>query len=319
MPYLDGEMTFDPETGESASEQPLTATPPCPAEPLRLSYRSLADRLGLSVSGARALAKRRQWVISRDDEGRTLVLVPPAELEPRTERNSALAPAAPTPAEFAARIAGLVAAIKAEREGEDRLLARERTSATIDLAALTRQLIAARDRERLEWEQTTDLLKAELAEAQSGLVAMKAEVDALAARHRRNLVDLEAGHADQRSIWQLERRRLEATIASLERSRQRKWSPRRWLAATRPAWLVVVIVLGAFGFSISKDHTRGTSGAIIHPVDDAHFQAGCGEADCARASDSVLGARTQFLVDGFLAHMAQELQVASPPRARIEP
>ena len=315
--------TFDPETGDSASEQPPTATQPCSAEPLRLSYRSLADRLGLSVSGARGLAKRRRWVISRDDDGNTLVLVPPAELEQRAERNSAMAPAAPTPAEFAARIAGLVAAIKAERGGEDRHLSRERASATIDLAALTRQLIAARDRERLEWEQTTDRLKGQLAEAQSGLVAMQAELATLAAQHRRNLVDLEAGHADQRSIWQLDRRRLEATIASLERDRQRKWSPRRWLAATRPAWLVVLIVLGAFGYSTSKDGTRDRSGAVVHPVDDAHFQAGrgdgCGEADCARAAASVLGARTQFLVDGFLAHMAQELQVASPPRARIEP
>jgi hypothetical protein len=50
---------------------------------LRLSYRELAERIGLTPEGARMLARRRRWQIIKGNDGRALVLVAEADLVAR--------------------------------------------------------------------------------------------------------------------------------------------------------------------------------------------------------------------------------------------
>jgi hypothetical protein len=47
---------------------------------LRLSYAELAKRIGRSAEGARMLARRRHWPVTRGNDGKATVLVEEAEL-----------------------------------------------------------------------------------------------------------------------------------------------------------------------------------------------------------------------------------------------
>jgi hypothetical protein len=58
------------------------------ADVLRLTYRELARRLGLTPDGARFLTRRRMWPIENGNDGRKVIIVTEAELAAETERTA---------------------------------------------------------------------------------------------------------------------------------------------------------------------------------------------------------------------------------------
>ena len=146
--------------------------------------------------------------------------------------------------EAMARIGRLVATIKAERH-VDRVVRPIVESGERDrLVALLRRFVVAREQERLAWEETLRQMKAELAEAQSAAQAAQAQYEQEASRHQRDLADLELLHEHQRSIWNLDRRRLEITIDGLENARATKARRKRAQFAAGVAALLCVGMIG---------------------------------------------------------------------------
>ncbi|HEV8028363.1 MAG TPA: hypothetical protein VGP50_13095 [Stellaceae bacterium] len=152
-----------------------------------------------------------------------------------------------------APIARLVATIKAERAacaapaigGEER----DR------LGAELRQLIAAREEEQRAWRDAMDVLKTDLDATRAAARAAETRHEQAAQEHRRVMADLELKHEHQRSIWQLDRRRLEITIAGQETAQRARSS---WLAVA-----VGLLVVGVFGAALVADHRVGP------PAEDA--------------------------------------------------
>ena len=224
---------------------------PAPVEvPLALTYRELGSRLGLSPNGARALARRRGWAVAHDDAGRALVQVSESELARGRERRGE-SDGGPSRS-MAARVADMVAAIKAERppvsvsvdrSGErDKLIElmrqflalyeRERVAwfgAFTELHGKieavrteTHTLEAAREQERARWEVALRELDAALAAARAATHAAERQHEQALDQHRRALADLTVMHNDERSLWLLERRRLEMQIEALQDARARR-------------------------------------------------------------------------------------------------
>lgn len=149
--------------------------------------------------------------------------------------------------ESMARINRLVATIKAERESASAPPRIAEAGERGQLVALLRRFLAARERERLAWEERLRGLEAALAEAKA---AGGATQERAAADHRRALADLELLHEHQRSIWALERRRLEVTVAALERTLRARATRRR----ARLAFAASLLVVAGLGFGIAGDN-----------------------------------------------------------------
>jgi len=160
--------------------------------------------------------------------------------------------------EAMARIGRLVATIKAERHA-DRVVQPIAESAEHDeIVALLRRFVVAREQERQEWEETLRQLKADLAEARAAAQAAQLRNEQEASRHQRDLADLKLLHEHQRSIWNLDRRRLEITIDGLARRRVDKLHRRRAQLAAGVAALVFVCV---FGLALAGNTATGEAGA----------------------------------------------------------
>ncbi len=144
--------------------------------------------------------------------------------------------------ETMARVNRLVAAIKAERGAESALQQAASTGERAELIALLRRFVAARERERLAWEEATRRLEAELADVKAAAEAAQER----AAGHQRAHADLELLHEHQRSIWLLERRRFEVTVAGLERTLRAR-ATRRKARLAFAASLLLVATLGVVG------------------------------------------------------------------------
>lgn len=250
---------------DRVDDHPMTeggADPAAPAAavPRALTYRELAARLGLSPDGARALARRRGWVVAHDEAGRALVQVSESELARWRERRASDSDAK-TEGErshgrsMAARVAEMVAAIKAEpppvsvsvdrsaeRAERDKLIElmrqflalyeRERTAwfgaftelhSKIDAVRQEmRALEATREQERSRWQAALKELDAALATAQAATHAAERQHEQALDQHRRALADLTVMHNDERSLWLLERRRLDMQIEALRDARARR-------------------------------------------------------------------------------------------------
>jgi hypothetical protein len=129
----------------------MTTTPPRtpadqvdPSATIRLTYKELAERLGITPDPARLKARGR-WRVDKGNDGRSWVTVPLAELAPRAhpghsgEDSTTLARATPeaTPepsGEWASVVQGLQDDLAAARE--DLALARERAAVAEARAAL---------------------------------------------------------------------------------------------------------------------------------------------------------------------------------------
>jgi chromosome segregation ATPase len=115
------------------------------AEQIWLTYRELADRLGISPDGARMKAKRRGWTATTDNEGHIRVCVPAAFLE-RKEPNVRNVVLSRTFAERSAEQSSAIKVLEAGLETLKQQLARAHT----DL-----------DRERDERASERDRLRAD--------------------------------------------------------------------------------------------------------------------------------------------------------------
>jgi hypothetical protein len=176
-----------------------------------------------------------------------------------TERASALVSAGSCLAadQALARIGQLVATIKAERHA-DRVAQPFIDSGERDeLIALLRRFVAAREQERLTWNETLRQMKAELAEAQAAAQAGQARHEQHASRHQRELADLELRHEHQRSIWNLDRRRLMITIDGLENADATKGRRKR---VQLGAAVGVLLCVGMIGLALAGN---GGSGAAV--------------------------------------------------------
>jgi hypothetical protein len=289
-------------------------TAPTAAAPLALSYRELAGRLGLSPDGARALARRRGWAVAHDDAGRALVQVSESELARWRERRGAGPGEANAENErshgrsMAARVADMVAAIKAERPPVSVSVDRSAERAERDnLIELMRQFLAlyererttwfgaftelhgkvealrtemraleeTREHERSRWEAALRELDAALATARAATHAAERQHEQALDQHRRALADLTVMHNDERSLWLLERRRLDMQIEALQDARARR--NRRRLA--RPGMLLrgaaAALMVALVGTALVRDSApdRATARGKIERSEDRPEEA----------------------------------------------
>lgn len=165
-----------------------------------------------------------------------------------------------------ARITRLVAAIKAERAaGGDAAAAMSERDKVV---ALLRQFIAAREQERCQWQETMAATRKELDEARAAAQAAQTRHEQATAQQRRAMTDLELLHEHQRSIWQLDRRRLEITVAAhaaQERSRRTRGS--------RLAIAAALLLVGVAGFALLGDHA-----VAVGVTDAAGYTAASGSS-----------------------------------------
>jgi hypothetical protein len=183
-----------------------------------------------------------------------------------------------TPGEAMTRIARLVAAIKAEREAEGPVRRALETGDRGKLIGLLRQFVAAREQERAEWDETLKELRSALDKAHVSAQAARAELDDQTKRHHQMLADLELKHEHQRSIWLLDRRRLEITIAGLETAREVRGS---WFRA-RLAVMAALVVVGAIGLVLAGDSgSSGAPGSSRSDIELGHRVSSCDVVGCA--------------------------------------
>jgi hypothetical protein len=144
------------------------------------------------------------------------------------------------------RLVQLVATIKAEREAGCLGHSAPERAEPSKLITLLRQFVAAREQERAAWEIAAGHLKTALAEAQA---TARAQQEQVRMERDRALADLALRHEHQRSIWLLERDRLENTIAALEKTSRAKAARRR----TRLALAAALLLAGTVGFALAHD------------------------------------------------------------------
>jgi hypothetical protein len=168
-----------------------------------------------------------------------------------------------------ARIRELVAAMKAAQDGAAPPVAgdpRER----VKLMGWLRRILETRARERRAWEDQVTALETRFALAEN---AARAALEAAAqadAQHHRLLTDLKLMHEHQRSIWELERRRLEITIDGLQRERRNRLIARAARLA-RPALIAALVLTGAAALALSADSLRAAGRMLLDRNDAALF------------------------------------------------
>jgi len=278
-------------------------------EPLALTYRELGGRLGLSADGARALARRRGWAVARDPGGRAVVRVSESELarhrerRPAGERESKPEGDRGDGRSMAARVAEMVAAIKSEpppvsirvdssgeRAEREKLIElmrqfmalyeRERMAwlgAFTDLhskieAARTemRALESAREQERSRWETILKEVEAALTAARAATHTAERQHEQALDQHRRALADITVMHNDERSLWLLERRRLEMQIEALRDARAAnaaRWRGRHTLLL-RAAAAALIVALAGMALVRDSSPDRGAARDKIERSED---------------------------------------------------
>jgi hypothetical protein len=156
-----------------------------------------------------------------------------------------------------AQIGRLVATIKAERHADRVVQPIVENGERDQLVALLRRFVVAREQERLAWQETLRQMKAELAEARAAAQAARTRHEQEASRHQRDLADLELLHEHQRSIWNLDRRRLEITIDGLGEARATKARRKRTQLA---AGVAALLCVGMIGLALAGNGRPGEAG-----------------------------------------------------------
>jgi hypothetical protein len=164
-------------------------------------------------------------------------LVPPAE------------PEGPKPA---ARVMQLVAALKAEQES-----AASSPEARVKLMSSLREILVERDHERGDWEERLSEMQSQLEAAQEALRMAPIATERAEAHHRRLVADLKLMHEHQRSIWALERRRLEITVDGLENARRRTLAA-RLVRLGRPAVAAALLLVAITGLVLTGDSSAAS-------------------------------------------------------------
>jgi hypothetical protein len=180
------------------------------------------------------------------------------------------------------RILQLVAALKAEQEAPapERKVAPasapvaapvEEPSEPISVLSSLRDILVSREQERSEWEERARSLEGELVEARAALRAAREAAVQSETQHRRIVADLKLLHEHQRSIWQLEHRRLEITLDGFEKKRQKKIVKRAAYLA-RPALvaglLIVLVALAVLSGDSGAAHGNTNPGthSLLSPA-----------------------------------------------------
>jgi hypothetical protein len=164
----------------------------------------------------------------------------------------------PTVAASAERVRQMLASLRAE-QAQSHTTPGDRVR-TIEWL---RRFLAVREQERAAWASSVGELQARLAEAQRCAQAAEAALDQAAVQHRRTIADLKLLHEHQRSIWELERRRLEISAAGAERPRRRPMpvvSPLNKVAS--------LCLIAATAIALSSDSGSSFRGPRPH-LDDA--------------------------------------------------
>jgi hypothetical protein len=172
-----------------------------------------------------------------------------------------------------AKIGRLVATIKAER----RVVQPVAESGERDqLIALLRRFVAAREQERLVWEETLRQMQADLEAAQATAQAARGRHEEETSRHQRDLADLELLHEHQRSIWNLDRRRLEITIDGLTNARAMKSRRKRTQLA---AGVAALLCAGMIGLVLAGNVRPGEAGGPRRVIDSVRSLS-AGDLSC---------------------------------------
>ena len=161
-----------------------------------------------------------------------------------------------------ARVLQLVAALKAEHEagGLPAVVEAEDPNERVRVMSWLKRILLAREDERKGWEDQIRRLETQIAAAQQAVEETRAGAADAASQHHRLVADLKLLHEHQRSIWQLERRRLEITIEGYERKRQRS-ALRRAARLARPAVAAGLILAALSAVALSGDSSAAASGA----------------------------------------------------------
>jgi hypothetical protein len=172
----------------------------------------------------------------------------------RTRRSRAKARPAPGGGaeQPVARVMQLVAALKAEQEAGSPLAPAGKTDDRIRLMTWLRRILGAREEERRGWEEQIRRLGAELGAAKELAEQARAAAADTTVQHHRLVADLKLMHEHQRSIWELERRRLEITVEGFERA-QRRGILRRAARLARPAVAAGLILAAFAAVALSAD------------------------------------------------------------------
>jgi hypothetical protein len=187
-----------------------------------------------------------------------------------------------------AQIGRLVATIKAERHAGRVVQPIPENGERDQLVALLRRFVVAREQERLSWEETLRRMQAELAAAQAAAQAAQARQEEEASRHQRDLADLELLHEHQRSIWNLDRRRLEITIDGLTNARAMTSRRKRTQLA---AGVVALLCVGMIGLALAGNGRPGEAGGSRHVIDSIRSLSSGGLScliGCERPPEPVL-------------------------------
>ena len=176
------------------------------------------------------------------------------------------------------RILQLVAALKAEQDasppersvepaGVAVAAPVEETPEPISVLSSLRDILVSREQERGEWEERARSLEGELVEARDALRAAREAAAQSETQHRRIVADLKLLHEHQRSIWQLEHRRLEITVDGLQK-KQHKNIVDRVAYLARPALvaglLIVLVALAVLSGDSGAAH--GNTNPTIHSL-----------------------------------------------------
>jgi hypothetical protein len=171
----------------------------------------------------------------------------------------------------------LVAALKAEQEAGSPLALAKDADERVKLMGWLRRFLAARDEERTAWEGRIRDIETRLCAAQAAGAAARAAAEQEAVQHQRLVSDLKLMHEHQRSIWQLERRRLEITLDGLQQARGGSMR-RRAARLSRPAVVAALLLASLAAVALSADSHAVAPSAPLY-LDDG-----------SRAAIIVLGA-----------------------------
>lgn len=167
------------------------------------------------------------------------------------------------------RIMQLVAALKAEHDTLGPPTAPDATDERVRMMSSLRRILDTREQERQAWEEQIRGLEARFAAAEAAARAAQSTAAEADAQHQRLVGDLKLMHEHQRSIWQLERRRLEITIEGLEQA-QRSTLVRRAARLARPALALGLLLVSLAALALSADSVSLSHRLMIDLDDTSH-------------------------------------------------
>ncbi len=158
------------------------------------------------------------------------------------------------------RIRQLVAAMRAEQHSVPPTAGDPRER--VQLMGWLRRILDTRAQERQAWEEQVKALEARFALAESAARAALEVAGQADAQHQRLVTDLKLMHEHQRSIWELERRRLEITIDGMQRERRNRLVARAARLA-RPAVVLGLLLASLAALALAADSSPASGRTLL--------------------------------------------------------